>query len=96
MRALSEELYTSSNKTKNKCFKYESQLNSALRSLDVKERSVLFLRFWVPCSIEEVSQHMHISWAQADRLLEKTLEKLKAEFRSQGLLPEKSQSPFPK
>lgn len=87
MRALTEELCISSFKTRLNCSMYETQLLEALKDLSERERSALFLRFWVPCSIEEVSRHMHISWSQADQLIERTLEKLREDFRTQGLLP---------
>ena len=86
MRALTEELCLSSDKTRNKRSKYETHLLKALKSLNELERSALFLRFWVPCSIEEVSRHMHISWPQADQLIERTLEKLRDYFRAKKLL----------
>ena len=87
MRALMEELFLSSYKTRIKCSKHESQLLNALQTLTEHERSAIFLRYWVPCSIEEVSRHMRISWSQADALLEKSLEKLREDFRRAGFFP---------
>lgn len=86
MRALTEELSASSFKEKLKCSKNESQLLKALKALDEKERSAIYLRFWVPCSIEEVAKQMHISWPQADALIERALQKLRNHFRKAGLL----------
>jgi DNA-directed RNA polymerase specialized sigma24 family protein len=86
MRALTTELTLGSNKL-SECLKLESQLLKSLKGLSEKERSAIFLRFWVPCSIEEVSRNMHISWSQADLLLESSLEKLRLDFKNAGLLP---------
>lgn len=87
MRALTEEIVLSSNKTVTKCSKLESQLLKSLQALTEKERSAIFLRFWVPCSIQEIARNMRMSWSQADLLLESTLKKLREDFRNAGLLP---------
>ncbi len=87
MRALAEELTFSSNGKLLNRSKLESQLLKSLDALSDNERSAIFLRFWVPCSIEEVSRQMHVSWSQADLLLESTLKKLRGDFKRAGLLP---------
>ncbi len=85
MRALTEELF-SSKKRKKKCLELEFQLLEALRTLNDQERSAIYLRYWVPYSIDEVSKHMHISWTQADQLIESSLQKLRDDFKKAGLL----------
>ncbi len=64
----------------------KSPLLEALQILTDRERTAIFLRFWGPCSIIEVSKTLHLSWSQADRLLASSLEKLRDEFRRRGLL----------
>lgn len=63
----------------------KSQLSKSLEELSDKEQLAIFLRFWGPCSIEEVSREMHISWSQADRLVESALEKLRTDFEKYGI-----------
>ncbi len=70
-----------------------SPLYAALQTLSEKERIALFLRYWGPCSILEISRNLHLSWSQADKLLEECLNKLRIEFRRRGLL-HLGQSPF--
>lgn len=55
----------------------ETSLSKALTTLDEKERKAIFLRFWNPSSIQEISKILKMSWSDTDRLIETTLRKLK-------------------
>lgn len=55
----------------------EALLNRALSNLDEKERNVIFLRFWMPHSILEISEVLKMTWSGTDQLIEATLKKLK-------------------
>lgn len=87
MISLQEELCSKSRKTSLAISAYETHLYDALNKLSEKERSAIFLRFWVPCSIQEIAKHFQVSWTQADQILEKAIEKIKNEFRLNKLIP---------
>lgn len=55
----------------------EALLQKALSGLEENERKVIFLRFWNPLSIFEISKILKISWQETDQLIEATLQKLK-------------------
>ena len=58
----------------------EALLEKALSILDEKERKVIFLRFWNPCSILDISKILKMSWQETDQFLESTLQKLRQEI----------------
>lgn len=58
----------------------EALLAKALELLDERERKAIFLRFWKPCSILEISKTLKMSWEDTDKFIEVTLQKLKNEI----------------
>lgn len=62
----------------------ESPLFTAIQTLNEKERIAIFLRYWGPCSILEISRSLHLSWDKADELVNESLKKLRIEFRRRG------------
>lgn len=55
----------------------EALLQKALLILNDRERKVIFLRFWSPNSIQEISEILTMTWDETDRFIEFTLQKLK-------------------
>lgn len=59
---------------------YEQILMSGLSNLNDVERKVIFLRYWSPCSIQEISGELKISWESADEIINRSIEKLRKHF----------------
>jgi len=59
-------------------------LKKFLAQLNCRERKAIYLRFWVPYSIEEVAREMEVSWEQANQLIESSIAKLREDFRQKG------------
>ena len=71
---LSEELALDQSKIRG------GNLAKALSILDERERKAIFLRFWKPCSILEISKAIQMNWEDTDRFIETTLQKLRQEI----------------
>ena len=59
---------------------YERVLMMGLYELEDVERKAIFLRFWSPSSIEQVSSELKVSWAVADQIINRSIRKLKMHF----------------
>ncbi len=70
---------------------YQAILADALMELTAPERRVIFLRYWVPCSIAQVSAELRVSWETADRTIDAAVCKLRASIKRHRLY-EKTES----
>lgn len=61
-----------------------SALFQALIGLSPQAQRAINLRFWENYTIEEISQHLRISWDQADQLIEKSLLELRDRLTQMG------------
>lgn len=88
MKALIQEV-TSARQSKdvNLMDTYERILNEGLFALDDIERKAIFLRFWAPSSIEQVSKELKISWDAADQIINRSIEKLRVHFSTHEMNP---------
>jgi DNA-directed RNA polymerase specialized sigma24 family protein len=65
---------------------YDQRQIEALRQhmtgLSPVELKAVFLRFWGPCSIEEIARELKTSWDVADRIIDRALSRLRATCKS--------------
>lgn len=52
-------------------------LHNYMTELSPRELKAIFLRFWGPCSIEEIARELQVSWDTADQILNRALERLR-------------------
>jgi RNA polymerase sigma factor (sigma-70 family) len=52
-------------------------LHNYMTELSPRELKAIFLRFWGPCSIEEIARDLQVSWDMADQILNRALERLR-------------------
>ena len=57
-------------------------MRGAVKRLPYKNQELIYMRFWDLLTIEEIAQKICMSWADADRLIEKSLIMLKKIFLS--------------
>ena len=93
MKALKEEIAVYPSDCHVDITKYEIILDDALKVLTEKQRLVIYLRFWQPYRIEQVSKHLKISWEAADRLIDQAVETLRQEFKAHKYYKRESQIP---
>lgn len=87
---INEVVNCDSNISDNPTFTYEQILIEGLQELNAVERKAIFLRFWVPCSIEQIATELKVSWDSADQIINGSINKLKNHFLKSNL----SSSPF--
>ena len=81
MKALIHEVTNAlNNESVGRANSYELVLMAGLRKLDDTERKAIFLRFWLPSSIQDVSVELKISWEFADQIINRSIEKLRIHF----------------
>jgi DNA-directed RNA polymerase specialized sigma24 family protein len=81
MRAIKEALVVNRSDLKVPADQYMQLLELGLKDLTATERRAIFLRFWEPSTIAQVADQMHITWDQADRLIDGAVEKIRETFR---------------
>lgn len=59
---------------------YERVLMMGLYELEDVERKAIFLRFWSPSSIEQISSELKVSWNIADQIINRSIGKLRTHF----------------
>ena len=52
-------------------------LHNYMTELSPRELKAIFLRFWGPCSIEEIARDLQVSWDMADQILNRALKRLR-------------------
>lgn len=61
--------------------KYDKVQVEAVRQyvtqLSPRELKAVFMRFWGPCSIEEIASELRVSWDLADEILNRAMKKLR-------------------
>lgn len=62
-----------------------STLLNALLTLPPQGQRAINLRFWENYTIEEISEHLRISWDEADQLIEQSLKQLRSYLTNTGL-----------
>lgn len=86
MRALKEEVVISDLEP---CFvelqNYMQILESELPKLNKQERTAIYLRFWVPCTIAQVATELKVSWDAADVIIDMAVLKLRNGIREHKL-----------
>lgn len=64
---------------------YMQILESELPKLNRQERTAIYLRFWVPCTIAQVATEMKVSWEAADAIIDMAVLKLRNGIREHKL-----------
>lgn len=62
-----------------------SSLLQALTELSPQGQRAINLRFWENYTIEEISDDLHMTWDDADKLIEQSLKQLRARLLDVGV-----------
>ncbi len=91
MKNLAEEIYSVTASAKNASWGcYVQVLTTGLQDLEEIERKAIYLRFWKSMSIEQVAAELKIRWDVADKIIDRSVEKLKGHFAGEDM----NTSPF--
>lgn len=86
MRALKEEVVISDLEPCSvELQNYMQILESELPKLSRQERTAIYLRFWVPCTIAQVATELKVSWEAADAIIDMAVLKLRNGIREHKL-----------
>ena len=86
MRALKEEVVISDLEPCSvELQNYMQILESELPKLNRQERTAIYLRFWVPCTIAQVATELKVSWEAADAIIDMAVLKLRNGIREHKL-----------
>jgi len=86
MRALKEEVVISDLEPCSvELQNYMQILESELPKLNRQERTAIYLRFWVPCTIAQVATELKVSWEAADAIIDMAVLKLRNGIRERKL-----------
>ena len=68
------------------------QLCEALAFLSEKQKAVIDMRFWQDMSIQEIANHIGLSWKSTDELIESAINHLRVRLKQQASLSTRPES----